>query len=85
MSLPPMTPGIHKLLKNIPNLNRPELVHSSHDGRLQMSDFQRFLVLCEQLQLIGTTIYFPSALFLIFSMFYRVVFPIVSYALTGTP
>jgi len=44
----------------------PEPVHSSHDDRLQMSDFQRFLVLCEQLQLIGTTIYFPSALFLIF-------------------
>jgi hypothetical protein len=58
-------------------------IHSSHDGRLHTSDFHRFLVLCEQLQLIGTTIYFPSALFLIFYMFERIEFAIVIYALTG--
>ena len=59
-------------------------VHSSHDGRLHIADFQRFLVLCEQLQLIGTTIYFPSALFLIFYLFEdRIEFAIVIYAMTG--
>lgn len=69
---------------NVNNLDRLEVpVHSSYDRRLHTSDFQRFLVLCEQLQLIGTTIYFPSALFLIFYMFERMEFAIVIYALTG--
>ena len=59
-------------------------IHSSYyDGQLHTSDFQRFLVLCEQLQLIGTTMYFPSALFLIFYMFDRIEFAIVIYSLTG--
>ena len=69
---------------NVNNLDRVELpMHSSYNGRLQTSDFQRFLVLCEQLQLIGTAIYFPSALFLIFYMFERIEFAIVIYAMTG--
>ena len=58
-------------------------VHSSFDGRLHTSDFQRFLILCEQLQLIGTAIYFPSALFLIFYMFQKIEFAIVIYGMTG--
>lgn len=33
--------------------------------------------------MIGTTIYFPSALFLIFYMFERIEFAIVIYAMTG--
>lgn len=66
------------------DLDRLELaIHSSYDRRLQTSDFQRFLVLCEQLQLIGTTIYFPSTLFLVFYMFKRIEFAIVMYAMTG--
>ena len=66
------------------NSDRLELpIHSSHDGRLHTADFQRFIVLCEQLQLIGTTIYFPSALFLIFYMFERIEFAIVIYAMMG--
>ena len=69
---------------NVNNLDRLGLpIHSSYDERLHTSDFQRFLVLCEQLQLIGTTIYFPSALFLIFYMFERIEFAIVIYAMTG--
>lgn len=56
---------------------------SWYDRKLDMTDFQRFLVLCEQLQLIGTTIYIPSALFLLFFMFERKEFPIVIYAMTG--
>jgi hypothetical protein len=69
---------------NVDNFDRLELpIHSSYDRRLHASDFQRFLVLCEQLQLIGTTIYFPSALFLIFYMFERIEFAIVIYAMTG--
>ena len=58
-------------------------VHSSYDGRLHTSDFQRFLVLCEQLQLIGTAIYFPSALFLIFYMFEKIEFALVIYGMTA--
>ena len=82
------TPDSPQTIEEFPNLsnnlNRLELpIHSSYDGRLHISDFQRFLVLCEQLQLIGTTIYFPSALFLIFYMFDRIEFSIVIYALTG--
>ena len=69
---------------NVNNLDRLGLpIHSSYDEQLHTSDFQRFLVLCEQLQLIGTTIYFPSALFLIFYMFERIEFAIVIYAMTG--
>lgn len=70
---------------NVNNLDRPTKppIHTSYDQRLQMSDFRRFLVLCEQLQLIGTTIYFPSALFLIFYMFERFEFAVVIYAMTG--
>lgn len=62
-------------------LERP--THTWFDRRLHTSDFQRFLVLCEQLQLIGTTIYFPSALFLIFYMFERMEFAFVIYAMAG--
>ena len=54
-----------------------------YDKQLEMVDFQRFLVLCEQLQLIGMIIYLPSALFLIFYMFERKEFSIVIYAMTG--
>jgi len=57
--------------------------HTSYDGRLDMPDFQRFIVLCEQLQLMGTALYFPSALFLIFYIFERMEFAIAIYALTG--
>ena len=68
---------------NVNNSDRLELpIHPSYD-RLHTSDFQRFIVVCEQLQLIGTTIYFPSALFLIFYMFDRIEFAIVIYAMTG--
>lgn len=68
---------------NVNNSDRLELpIHSSYDGRLHTSDFQRFLVLCEQLQLIGTTIYFPSALFLIFYMFEKSSL-LLLYTLTG--
>jgi hypothetical protein len=63
--------------------NVPTGIHSSHDGRLHTSDFHGFLVLCEQLQMIGTVLYFPSAMFLIFYMFERIEFAIVIYALTG--
>lgn len=59
------------------------IVRSWHDPPLHISDFQRFLVLCEQLQLIGTTIYFPSALFTLFYMFDKIHFAIVIYAMTG--
>jgi len=70
---------------NVNNSDRPTKppIHTSYDQRLHMSDFRRFLILCEQLQLIGTTIYFPSALFLIFYMFDRIEFAIVLYAMTG--
>jgi hypothetical protein len=69
---------------NLNNLDRPKPpIHTSYDQGLHMSDFRRFLILCEQLQLIGTAIYFPSALFLIFYMFERIEFAIVLYALTG--
>jgi hypothetical protein len=54
-----------------------------YDKQLDMFDFQRFLILCEQLQLTGMTIYLPSALFLIFYMFERIEFAIVIYAITG--
>ena len=57
--------------------------HSWYDRQLHTCDFHRFLILCEQLQLIGTTLYFPSALFLIFYMFERMEFTIIIYALTG--
>ena len=71
--------------QTIEELEYPNVpIHSSYyDGQLHTSDFQRFLVLCEQLQLIGTTMYFPSALFLIFYMFDRIEFAIVIYSLTG--
>ena len=70
---------------NVNNLDRLELPihHSWYDRRLYTFDFHRFLVLCEQLQLIGTTLYFPSALFLVFYMFERMEFAIVIYAMTG--
>lgn len=69
---------------NFNNLDRLELPihHSWYDRQLKTSDFHRFLVLCEQLQLIGTTLYFPSALFLIFYMF-EMEFAIVIYVMTG--
>ena len=77
------TPG-SETIEEYPNLDRLQLpIHSSYDGQLHTSDFQRFLVLCEQLQLIGTALYFPSALFLIFYMFEKIEFAIVIYALTG--
>ena len=69
---------------HVNDLDRLELpIHSWYDRRLQTSDFQSFVVLCEQLQLIGTTIYFPSTLFLIFYMFERMEFAIVIYTMTG--
>ena len=69
---------------NVNNLDRLELpTHSWYDRRLQTSDFQRFVVLCEQLQLIGTIIYFPLALLLIFYMFERMEFAIVIYTMAG--
>ena len=69
----------------IPNaahdLNRLE--PPTRSKQLEIVDFQRFLVLCEQLQSIGTIIYIPSALFLIFYMFERMEFAIVIYAMTS--
>jgi len=51
--------------------------------QLRLVDFQRFLVLCEQLQLVGTTIYIPPALFLLYYMFRDVQFVIAIYVITG--
>ena len=80
----PATPTVEEYPNVVNNLDRLELpMHSSYDRQLHTSDFQRFLVLCEQLQLIGSSLYFPSALFLIFYMFERIEFAIVIYALTG--
>ncbi|KAF8814250.1 hypothetical protein BYT27DRAFT_7179635 [Phlegmacium glaucopus] len=58
--------------------------HSGHSmEHISLSDFQRFLLLCEQLQLVGTTVYLPSALVLLFFMFDRMEFAIVIYGITA--
>ncbi len=48
-------------------------------NNLQRSDFTRFLVLCEQLQLAGTITFAPAGLILIFSMFNHIWFGISLY------
>jgi hypothetical protein len=68
------------------NVNNDRLepsYRSWYNRQLHTSDFHRFLVLCEQLQLLGTTVYLPSALYLLFYMFERKEFAIVIYAMTG--
>ena len=57
--------------------------HLWQDPKIRMSDFQRFLVLCEQLQLIGTSVFFPSTLFLLFYMFDKMAFAIAIYGMTA--
>ena len=50
---------------------------------LQFSDIQYFLILCEKLQLVATTVYLPSALMLIFYMFHKKELAIAIYVITG--
>ncbi|KAF8814254.1 hypothetical protein BYT27DRAFT_7179640 [Phlegmacium glaucopus] len=50
---------------------------------ISLSDFHRFLILCEQLQLFGMMIFLPSALVLIFFMFDKMEFAVVIYVITG--
>jgi len=50
--------------------------------RIHVGDFQKFRTICEHLQLVGTIIFIPSILFLVYFLFVQKVFVYILYGMS---